>query len=185
MSFDSKKFNASLQKSLDAFANHMSKLRVGRATPALIDSVQFEVYGQKMSLKSVASIEIASAMALRVRCYDSSNNALAKKAIMQANLGFGVQEDSTDDFIVTVPPMTEENRANIVKSLKTQLEQCKIAFRNIRKDARNDIDKFLDNKEISEDEAKRFEKSIDEDIKKINSEAEKKYELKVKEIQSI
>jgi ribosome recycling factor len=156
-----------LQKTIDFCRTEFSRLQLGRASAALVEEIDIEVYGSKVPLKNNAQIFCPDAKTLRIEPWDKSIMANAEKAIIQANIGLNPQ-NMGDYILIPIPPMTEERRKQTVKLVKDETEKLRISIRNIRHDFLQKTKRQKDANEISEDEQKRLEKQIDEKISETN-----------------
>lgn len=143
-----------MKKSIDSMLSDMSKIRTGRASPALISHLTVSYYGTDTPITQVANISVQDARTLAVQPWEKNMVPVVEKAIMEANLG--LNPVTTGDLIrIPLPPLTEERRKEMVKIASSEGENGKIAIRNIRRDANNDFKTLLKDKEISEDDDKR------------------------------
>jgi len=148
-----------MEKSLVSLTSAFSKIRTGRAHPAILDSVQVDYYGTPTPLKQVANIGVEDARTLTVSPWEKPMVPVVEKAIMAADLGLN---PSTNGGLIRVPmPMlTEETRKNFIKQARAEAEGARVAVRNIRRDANGDFKDLLKEKEISEDDLRRAEDGI-------------------------
>lgn len=146
-------------KSLDSLQTAFAKIRTGRANPSLLDTVMLEYYGSPTPLNQVASISVEDARTLTVSPWEKPLLPEIEKAILRSDIG--ITPVSSGDIIrVPLPPLTEENRRDLAKTARSEAENCRIAIRNIRRDAINDIRELVKEKEASEDDARRAEDRI-------------------------
>lgn len=146
------------------FAEEIKKIRTGRAHPDMLDGVTVEVYGTRMPLNQVASVSAPEPQQILVTPFDPSNVAAISNAIRSdVSLGFNPSDDGRN-VRVPIPALNEERRRDIVKSLGGKVEETRVALRNIREDARKSAKVKKDAKEISEDDLKRIEKAIDDEV---------------------
>lgn len=148
----------------------------------MLDSVMVEAYGAKMPLNQVSNITAPEAAMILVTPFDMNNIAAISVAIHIKLFGFNPSDDGRV-VRVPVPPLTEERRKQIVKQTSEKVEDAKIALRNIRQDAFKEAKRLKDDKEITEDEQKRFEKDFDAMMKNFNEKIETAFKNKEKEIQ--
>ena len=171
-------------KAVEHFKNELATIRTGRATPALIENILVDAYGAKTPIKQLGSINVADAKSMTVEAWDKSLLKGVEKAIAAANLGLGTADEG--NFIrVSVPPMTEESRKDLVKLLKDKTENARIAVRNTRDKIKENIVQQEKNKEITEDDKYRFQKDLDELTGKYNDEIKELSEAKEKEIMTV
>lgn len=150
---------ARMKKSVDALHLELAKIRTGRAHPSLLDQVMVDYYGTMTPIKQVANVVVEDARTLMVTPWEKQMVAAIDKAIMTANLGLN---PSTAGLTIRVPmpSLTEERRRDLVKVVKHEAENSRVAVRNIRRDANSDFKDLLKEKEISEDEERKAEEII-------------------------
>jgi ribosome recycling factor len=148
-----------MAKSIDSFKNHLNKVRTGRAHPSLLDNVTVEYYGMDTPLNQVGNVSVPDARTLAITVFDKSMVGAVEKAILKSDLGLNPSSNGTL-IRIPLPPLTEERRKDLVKVVRGEGENAKIAIRNIRRDANSDIKALLKNKEISEDEQRQAEDEI-------------------------
>ncbi|RYZ99327.1 MAG: ribosome recycling factor [Sphingobacteriaceae bacterium] len=141
-----------MDKAIDHADNELSKIRVGKASPSMLDDVYVDYYGTSTPLNQVGTVNTPDARTIVVQPWEKSLLSAIEKAIMEANLGVNPQNDGVI-IRINVPPLTEERRRDLVKRAKAEAETGKIAIRNIRKDANEKIKK-LKTEGVSEDEIK-------------------------------
>ena len=182
--FSEKIYNQKMDKTIEVFSKELGSLRTGRANASMLDLVKVDVYGQLMPINQVASITTPESRMINVQVWDLNNVALIDSAIKKSELGLNPQIDG-QLIRLPVPDLSEERRAEIKKVIKSMGEKCKVSIRNIRREANDDLKNLLKNKEISEDDEKKFEKIVqtftDNNIKTIDL----KVETKEKEIMTI
>ena len=182
---DIKKFEEKMNHAFEHYEGVFKKVRTGRAHPSMLDSVMVEAYGAKMPLNQVSNITAPEAAMILVTPFDMNNIAAISAAIRNdQTLGFNPSDDGRV-VRVPVPPLTEERRKQIVKQTSEKVEDAKIALRNIRQDAFKEAKRLKDDKEITEDEQKRFEKDFDAMMKNFNEKIETAFKNKEKEILTI
>lgn len=145
---------SNMKKSVDHLVNELSHLRTGRANAGMVDSVRVDTYGQQMPLNQVASVSAPQPDLLVIQPWDKGTLGAIEKAIQAANLGFNPTNDG-QLIRIAIPPLTEERRRDLAKNAKAQGEESKIAIRNIRRTAKDEIKKIADAEKLSEDS--RFE----------------------------
>ena len=154
-----KTMQTKMDQSIEAFKNNLTRIRTGRANPALLDSVQVEYYGSMVPLSQVPNVSAIDARTLSVQPWEKNMGAKIEKAIRESDLG--LNPASMGDLIrVPMPPMTEERRKEMTKLVRHEGESAKIAVRNLRRDANDAVKKLVKDKEISEDDQKRSEADI-------------------------
>ena len=157
--FDEKSYSLKMDKTIEVFTKELSSLRTGRANAAMLDLVKVDVYGQQMPINQVGSITTPEPRMINIQVWDQNNVSLVDAAIKKSELGLNPQIDG-QLVRLPVPELNEERRTEIKKIIKSMGEKCKVSVRNIRREANEDLKKLLKNKEISEDEEKTYEKSI-------------------------
>ena len=182
--FQDKIYNQKMDKTFDVFVKELSSLRTGRANSNMLDLVKVDVYGQKMPINQLGTITTPEPRMINIQVWDLNNVALIDSAIKKSELGLNPQIDG-QLLRLPVPDLSEERRNEIKKMIKVMREKCKVSIRNIRREANDELKKLLKNKDISEDDEKKFEKlvqtSTDNNVKKIDE----KVESKEKEIMTI
>lgn len=160
-----------MNKSVEALSSQMSKIRTGRAHPSLLDSVMVPYYGTDTPLKQLANITIEDSRTLAVTVFDKSSSGAVEKAILTSDLGLN-PAGAGNVIRVPLPALTEERRRDLVKIVRHEAEQGRVAVRNIRRDANSDIKELLKEKEITEDDDRKAQDNIqkltDEFVKKID-----------------
>lgn len=183
--FDISEYKNKFEASLKHIEDELSKVRTGRAHPSMLSGIIVEAYGSKMPLNQVATTTVLDAHMLQVAPFDPSNlNNITKAIRADQSLGFNPSDDG-HIIRVPVPILTEEGRKALVKQVSSRVEEAKIGFRSIRQDAMKDLKKMKQDKTISEDEQKRFEKQLDTMIDDFNSNLEQLFKTKEKEILTI
>ncbi|TCP94963.1 ribosome recycling factor [Cricetibacter osteomyelitidis] len=148
-----------MEKSLEAFKHQIAKIRTGRAHPSLLDSIQVEYYGSATPLRQVANVVAEDARTLAVTVFDRSLIQAVEKAILTSDLGLNPASAGTT-IRVPLPPLTEERRRDLTKLVRGEAEGAKVAVRNVRRDANDQIKALLKDKEISEDEERKAQDEI-------------------------
>ena len=148
-----------MDKSVASLENNFSKIRAGRAHPSLLEQVQVEYYGSMVPLSQVGNITTEDSRTLKVTVWEKDMGPVVEKAIITSDLGLNPQ--SAGEVIrVPLPPLTEERRRDLIRVVKDEAEQAKVAIRNIRRDANSDFKDLLKEKEVSEDEARHAEEQV-------------------------
>jgi len=148
-----------MEKSVSALKSQLSKIRTGRAHPSLLDSIMVSYYGTDTPLKQVANIIAEDSRTLALSVFDKSAIQAVEKAIMQSDLGLNPMSAGAA-IRIPLPPLTEERRKDLIKVVRNEAEQGRVAIRNIRRDANSDIKELLKEKEVSEDESRAGEENI-------------------------
>jgi ribosome recycling factor len=151
-----------MQKSIDSLRNELSKIRAGRAHPSLLEHVRVDYYGTETPLTQVANVTVQDARTLAVSPWEKDMVGKIERAILESDLGLNPATNGTL-IRVPLPPLTEERRRELGKVVRNEGENAKVAVRNVRRDANNDVKELLKEKEVSEDDARRTE----DDIQKI------------------
>ena len=150
---------ARMQKSVTALGSQLSKIRTGRAHPAILDGIMVSYYGAPTPLNQVANVTIEDSRTLAIGVFDKSLAQAVEKAIMASDLGLNPMSAGTV-IRVPLPPLTEERRKDLIKIVRAEVEGGRVAIRNIRRDANGDVKGLLKDKEISEDEARQSDDAI-------------------------
>ncbi|NCO10332.1 ribosome recycling factor [Candidatus Saccharibacteria bacterium] len=183
--FDVKPFEEKFEYALAHFQEELKKVRTGRAHPSMLDSVQVEAYGQHMPLNQVANITAPEAQLLTITPFDPTNLQAIATAIRQdQSLGLNPSDDGRL-VRVPIPALTEERRKQIVKQTSEKVEDARIVLRSVRQDALKEVKRLKDAKEMSEDDQKRYEKTIDERVAHYNESIDMLFKEKEKEILTI
>lgn len=152
----------SAKESMTGSVDHLEKsflnIRAGKASPQMLGSVYVDYYGSQTPLGQVANVNVPDARTITIQPYEKSMLQTIEKAIMIANLGFNPMNNG-ENIIISVPPLTEERRRDLVKQAKAETEDAKVSIRNARKDANTDIKK-LEKEGVSEDLCKDAEEEI-------------------------
>ena len=177
MTMDKSDLQRRMHGAVEALKHELAGLRTGRASTALLDTIQVEVYGSHMPLNQVATVSVPEPRLLTVQVWDRSNVQPVEKAIRSANLGLN---PVTDGQLVRlpIPDLTEERRKELAKLVGQYAEKARIAVRNVRRDGMEHLKADEKKHEISEDERKRLETEVqkltDETIKEIDDAASTK-----------
>jgi ribosome recycling factor len=148
-----------MEKSVEAFKNQISKIRTGRASPSILDGIMVEYYGSATPLRQLASVTVEDSRTLAINLFDRSLGSAVEKAIMASDLG--LNPSSAGSVIrVPLPPLTEERRKDLIKVVRNEAEQGRVAVRNVRRDANDKVKALLKDKEISEDEDRRSQDDV-------------------------
>ncbi|MDD2723509.1 MAG: ribosome recycling factor [Methylovulum sp.] len=171
-------------KSIDALKHEFSKIRTGRAHPSLLDQVTVSYYGTDSSVSQVANVAVEDARTLTITPWEKGMVQAIEKAILKSDLGLN---PSTNGMVIRVPlpSLTEERRRSLVKVVKHEAENGRVAIRNIRRDANSEIQKALKEKLISEDEARSGEDKIQKLTDQFVKDVEKLLEAKEADLLSL
>ena len=151
--------NSRMDKTLSSLENDFSKIRAGRAHPSLLDQITVEYYGAMVPLGQVSNISAEDSRTLKVSPWEKDMVGPIEKAIMTSDLGLNPNTQG-QVLRIPLPPLTEERRKELVRVVRDEAENARVAIRNIRRDAISDFRELLKEKEISEDEAHRAEDNI-------------------------
>lgn len=179
-----KDLESRMEKSLKALEKDYITIRTGRANPALLDSVFVEAYGQQMPISQVATVTCPEPRLIMVSPWDKSTLSAIEKGILKADLSLNPANDG-NVIRLQIPDLTEERRKELVKTVKAKAEDSKVAIRNIRRDGNDAVKLKEKNKEITEDESKAGQDSIQKLTDKFIDKVAKLAENKEKEIMSI
>ena len=173
-----------MEKTLGVLKNEFQKIRTGRASTGILDSIKVDYYGNPSSISQIATMAIPEARTITISPWETKMIAPIEKAIMNANIGL---TPSNDGRIIrlNLPPLTEERRKEIVKDLKKKAEEDKIALRNIRRDAIDKLKKMEKDKTITEDELKKYEKDVQEVTKNFEVKVDEAVAHKEKEVMEV
>ncbi len=173
-----------MQKSIESLKNDLSKVRTGRAHPSLLDQVHVDYYGSPTPLSQVANLTLIDARTIGVQPWEKNMIAPVEKAIRESDLG--LNPASMGDLIrVPMPALTEERRKELVKVVKHEGENAKIAVRNIRRDANEHLKKMLKDKDISEDDERRAQDDVQKMTDKFVAEVDKLVTQKEADIMTV
>ena len=183
--FDTSEYQTAMESSLAKFKDDMKKVRTGRAHPDMLAGIKVEAYGQWMPLNQVANITVSGGTMLLVTPYDPSTIPAISNAIRSdSTLGLNPSDDGRV-VRVPIPPLTEERRKDLIKVVRHETEEARVAVRNIRRDANNELKNLLKDKEISEDDNRRGEESIQKLTDKYIAEMDKILEAKEKDLMEV
>lgn len=173
-----------MKKAVEAVEHEFSSLRTGRASVALVDTVHVDAYGSKMPLKQLATISTPDSRSLVVQPFDKNMAGPIEKALMAANLGMTPTNDGKV-IRMSVPPLTEERRKELVKLAKKMAEEGRVAVRNIRRHANEEIKTTEKHHEITEDDRTRATKQVQDITDKFIKEIDDLLGRKEKDVMEI
>ena len=173
-----------MKKSLSALEDEFNTLRTGRASPALFDKIRIEYYGNPTPLNQVATISVPEARLVVIQPWDKSVIGEIEKAIQKSELSLNPSNDGKI-IRISIPPLTEERRKEYVKLAKGMAEQSRVAIRNVRREANDDLKKAEKDGELSEDELKRREDDVQKITDRYVEQINAMLEAKEKEILEI
>ncbi|MEW8348699.1 MAG: ribosome recycling factor [Candidatus Thiodiazotropha taylori] len=164
-------------KSVESLVHELAKVRTGRAHPSLLDHIRVDYYGSDVPISQVANINVEDARTLTVVPWEKNMVSVVEKAIMTSDLGLNPMSAGSV-LRVPMPPLTEERRKDLIRVVRQEAEQAKVAVRNIRRDANHDLKDLVKEKMISEDEEHRGQELIqnltDKHIKQVDALLEEK-----------
>ena len=169
-----------MEQTIESLRNKLLNIRAGRANPAMLNGIMVNYYGVPTPIQSVANITVPEAKQLFIKPYDRGTLKDIERAINEANLGIAPTNNG-EMIILTIPDLTEDRRKEYVKQAKAVGEEAKVALRNIRQDANNNIKK----EEYPEDEEKRYLDEIQELITKYNKIVDEEINIKEKELMQV
>ena len=171
-------------KSVDSLRSDLTKIRTGRAHPSLLDQLMVDYYGTDTPINQVANVTVEDSRTLAVAPWEKQMVAVVEKAII--NSGLGLNPSTAGNLIrIPMPPLTEERRRELVKVVKGDGENAKIAIRNIRRDANSDFKDLLKEKEISEDESRQAEDGVQKLTDKFVASVDEVIAVKEKELMEV
>jgi len=148
-----------MAKSVDAFRQELTKLRTGRATTALVDHLKVNYYGSDMPLSQVATVAVADARSITITPWEKNMVAAVEKSILASDLGL-TPNTAGQVIRINLPPLTEERRKELSKHVHHEGENAKVAIRNVRRDAIQQVKELLKEKQVTEDDVRRSEEEI-------------------------
>ena len=173
-----------MQKSIETLKNDLAKVRTGRAHVGMLDHVQVDYYGTPTHINQVANVTLLDARTIGVQPWEKKMIATVEKAIRGSDLGLNPSTQG-DVIRVPTPALTEERRKEMVKLVKNEAEDAKIAIRNIRRDANEGLKKLLKDKAISEDDERRAQDDVQKLTDKFVAEVDKLVAEKEKEVLTV
>ncbi len=173
-----------MEKCLNSLERDYKAIRAGRANPAILDRVTVDYYGTPTPINQMAAISVPEPRMLMIQPWDASTLKEIEKAINTAEIGINPSNDGKVIRLV-FPPLTEERRKELVKDIAKRAEEAKVAIRNVRRDAMDDLKKLKKNNEITEDDQKTGEKKLQDITDSYVKEAEEMEKKKEQEILSI
>lgn len=173
-----------MQKALGATQNDMGAIRTGRANPLILDRVQIDYYGTPTPVRQMANVSVQDGSTLVIQPYDKGQLAEIEKAIAKSDIGLTPNNDGSV-LRLTIPPLSEERRKDLVKQVKKMGEDGKVAVRNIRRDATDEVEKLKKTANLPEDEVKRRQDQIQKLTDKYMQQLEKAVADKEKEVMEV
>ena len=184
MKLDTRDYESRMKKSVAAYSDNLSTIRAGRANPDVLKRIQVDYYGSPTPISSIAEIKVTDARTIVITAWDKSAMKGIEKAILTSDLGINPQNDGTA-IRLSFPPMTEERRRDLSKQISKMGEDAQVAIRNIRRDANDKIKAMKKDSEMTEDEAKASDKTVQELTDKYIKEIDSITAAKTKEIMEI
>ncbi|PKM45118.1 MAG: ribosome recycling factor [Gammaproteobacteria bacterium HGW-Gammaproteobacteria-1] len=175
---------ARMKKSVDALKGELTKLRTGRAHPSLLEHISVDYYGSMVPLSQVGNVGVEDSRTLTITLWERNMIQVVEKAILTSDLGLNPNSAGTV-IRIPMPPLTEERRRELTKVVRHEGEGAKVAIRNIRRDANNDLKELLKSKEISEDDERRGQDEIQKLTDRYIVEVDKVLEAKEKDLMEI
>lgn len=184
MKFDTREFEEKMKKSVSAYGENLSTIRAGRANPDVLKKVSVDYYGSPTPIRDIAEIKVTDARTIVITAWDKSATRGIEKAILTSDIGINPQNDGTCIRLV-FPPTTEERRKELAKQVAKMGEDAKVAIRNIRREANDKVKVMKKNSELTEDEAKAGDKSVQDLTDKYVKEIDTVTQNKTKEVMEI
>lgn len=175
--------SAAMDKAINHLEVQLTKIRAGKANPSIFESVMVDYYGSMVPIPQTANVNTQDARTIVIQPWEKSLLTPIEKAIQMANLGLNPQNDGVI-IRITIPPLTEERRKELVKTAKAEGEEAKVGIRNARKEAMENVKKLQKNG-LPEDEAKDAETKIQQLTDQYVQKADKHFEQKEKEILTV
>lgn len=173
-----------MKKSAEVFRHELTTMKAGKATPAMLEKLRVDYYGTPTPINQVANVDVPDARTLVIKPWDRTTLKAIEKSILTSDLGLNPNNDGVV-IRLSIPPMTEERRKELVKVVNKRTETERVAIRNIRRDAIDKVKKMEKDKACSEDESKRAQEDIQKVTDKIIKEVDHMMELKEKEIMEV
>jgi ribosome recycling factor len=173
-----------MAKSVEAFKNELHKIRTGRAHPGILDQVQVDYYGSMVPISQVANLSLLDARTISVQPWEKGMGPKIEKAIRDS--GLGLNPSAQGDLLrIPMPALTEERRKELTKVVKHAGEDCKVAVRNVRRDANEHLKKLLKDKEVTEDDERRAQDEVQRLTNNVVAEVDKLVQAKETEILAV
>ena len=184
MKLDTKEYEVKMQKSVANYSENLSTIRAGKADTAVLKKVMVDYYGAPTAISSIAEVKVTDARTITITAWDKSIMKGIEKAILTSDIGINPQNDGTC-IRLTFPPMTEDRRRELSKQIAKMGEDAKVAIRNIRRDANDKVKALKKNSEMTEDEAKASDKTVQDLTDKYIKEIDKISADKTKDIMTV
>ena len=179
-----KNAEAKMAKSLESLKAGLQKVRTGRAHPGILDQVHVEYYGSMVPLSQVANLTLLDARTISVQPWEKGMGSKIEKAIRESDLGLNPAAQG-DLLRVPMPPLTEERRKELTKVVRHEGEECKVAVRNLRRDAIEHLKKLLKDKQVSEDEERRAQDEVQKLTDRVVAEIDRLVHAKEAEVMAV
>jgi ribosome recycling factor len=184
MKLDTKEYERKMQKSIDVYQDNLATIRAGRANTAVVSKITVDYYGTPTAITQMAEVKVTDPKTLTIQPWDASTLKNIEKAILASDIGINPQNDGKIIRLV-FPQLTEERRKEIKKSLVKYAEDAKVAIRNVRREANDKSKAMKKNSEMTEDEQKQSDKTIQDMTDKFIKEIDTLTAAKEKEIMAI
>jgi ribosome recycling factor len=179
-----KSAESKMGKSIEAFKNELHKIRTGRAHPGILDQVQVDYYGSMVPISQVANLSLLDARTISVQPWEKGMGPKIEKAIRDS--GLGLNPNAQGDLLrIPMPALTEERRKELTKVVKHAGEECKVAVRNVRRDANEHLKKLLKDKDVTEDDERRAQDEVQRLTNNVVAEIDKLVHAKETEILAV
>jgi ribosome recycling factor len=179
-----KSAEAKMGKSIEAFKNELHKIRTGRAHPGILDQVQVDYYGSMVPISQVANLSLLDARTISVQPWEKGMGPKIEKAIRDS--GLGLNPSAQGDLLrIPMPALTEERRKELTKVVKHAGEECKVAVRNVRRDANEHLKKLLKDKDVTEDDERRAQDEVQKLTNNVVAEIDRLVHAKETEILAV
>jgi ribosome recycling factor len=179
-----KRVEEKMKKTVSVYQNELVTVRAGRANPSILNKITVDYYGAATPLKQIANITVPEPRMLQISPYDITSLADIEKAILVSDLGLNPSNDGKIIRLI-IPQLTEDRRKDLVKSIKKMAENARVAIRNERRQANDELKKLLKSNELTEDDVKAGEKTIQDLTDSYVKEIEKLLESKEKELMEV
>ena len=184
MKLDTKIYEEKMKKTIFSLSENLSTIRAGRANPDVLKKVNVDYYGSPTPISSIAEVKVTDARTITITAWDKSIMKGIEKAILTSDIGINPQNDGTC-IRLTFPPMTEDRRRELSKQIAKMGEDAKVAIRNIRRDANDKVKALKKNSEMTEDEAKASDKTVQDLTDKYIKEIDRISADKTKDIMTV
>ena len=173
-----------MQATVNSTKSELSGIRAGRASPNMLDSIRVDVYGQKMPINQIGNITTPDARTINIEIWDQSNVLIVEKTLSESDLGINPQTEG-NLIRLPLPQLTEERRAEYLKLSSKISENSKVAIRNIRRDGIDNVKSAEKDKEIGQDDSKKYQSSVEEITTRYIKEIDDNLKLKEEDLKKI